>query len=145
MVNNSSNVIPVFSAKGCTNPKASKNESFAYSITDFETKTEHGDFDLSTGIFTVKTNGLYHLQFTAHIETNKRVNYHRYDLRVDGIYKAVSFTQTSSENEQHQAIIISAYLPLKSGEKVGVFRVEGGLYEDIYHVSRFVGIILTSI
>ncbi len=136
--------IPVFSVMRCSNPKPAHWESisFAFMDLDIETNIEHGDFDLQTGIFSVKKTGVYDLKFTAHVQTNKWTKSHRIDLRVDGVYKAVSNTQTSTDNEEHRPIIISAVLPLKCGEKVSIVLVEGGLHEDQYHVSRFTGVLL---
>jgi len=138
--------IPVFSVMRCSNPKPAQRESISFTFVDLdiETNTEHGDFDLQTGIFSVKTTGIFDLKFTAHVQTNKWTKTHRIDLRVDGVYKAVSYTQTSSDNEEHRPIIISAVLPLKCGEKVSIVLVEGGLYENQYHVARFTGILLAT-
>ncbi len=136
--------IPVFSVKRCSNPKPAQRESisFAFVYLDIETNTDHGDFDLPTGIFSVKTTGIYDLNFTAHVQTCKWIKIHHIDLRVNGLFKAVSYTQTSSDDEEYRPITISAVLPLTCGEKVSIVLVEGGLYEDQYHVARFTGVLL---
>ena len=66
-MNKKGSSIPVFSVKKCTNPNAVKDQSFAFSATDFMTESEHGDFELSTGIFSVKTPGVYQFQFTGYM------------------------------------------------------------------------------
>ena len=92
--------IPVFSVKKCINPSASKGQSFAYSSVDFKSDTEHGDFELSTGIFSVKTPGIYQFQFNGYIEKNLNESIpscnFQFELRVDGIMKPSSYTSAAS-------------------------------------------------
>ena len=112
-MNKKGSSIPVFSVKKCTNPNAVKDQSFAFSATDFMTESEHGDFELSTGIFSVKTPGVYQFQFTGHVLSTLILNQDiavsnsRFELRVDGIMKAISYFSSgltmSSSNSRYGA------------------------------------------
>jgi len=116
-IKNSSNVAPVFSVKNCSNPGAGPNQSLAYSNLEFETRTDHGEFDLKTGIFTVTTAGIYQFQFSGHVQcVNSTSN--RLELRI-GSSKVATCLNSYSEGYQQENI--SALLSLKSGQKVGVF------------------------
>ena len=125
-IKNSSNVAPVFSVKNCSNPGAGPNQSLAYSNLEFEIRTEHGDFDLKTGIFTVKTAGIYQFQFSGHVQcVNSTSN--RLELRVGS--SKVATCLNNSYSEGYQQANISALLSLKSGQKVGVFLISGKLMD----------------
>lgn len=140
----------VFSAKICTNPTATAGTTLGFSTLDFKTLTDYGHFDLAKGIFTVKTPGIYQFNFSSHIYyyvtnlmNSGRDNYMRhYELRVDGAVKAIYNTylhpQNGVSNGVYNPVLISALLPLKLGEKVGVFSVNGPLHEDATkYITRF--------
>ncbi len=55
----------------CINPEADEGQSFGYSTLEFETKSDHGTFDMATGIFTVKTAGIYQFNFSGFVKTDK--------------------------------------------------------------------------
>ena len=165
-MNKKGSSIPVFSVKKCTNPSAVKDQSCAFSATDFMTESEHGDFELSTGIFSVKTPGVYQFQFTGHVLSTLILNQDiaasnsRFELRVDGIMKAISYFSSgltmSSPNPRYgantvtfssnvtQPVVLTALLPLKAGEKVGVYPISGTIQEaEPAYVTRFSGILVS--
>lgn len=132
----------VFSAKNCINPTGAAGQSFGFSTVDFKTRADYGTFNLAKGIFTVKMPGLYQFSFSSHVYVNTssgRETYVRqYELQVDGAVKALYHTYMYPQNGVHNPVLISALLPLKSGEKVGVFSVSGSLHEDATkYITRF--------
>jgi len=54
--------------------------------------------------------------------------------------KAVFYSHTPTNEERYQPVSLSALLPLKSGEKVGVYLGAGKLYEGLSQI--FSGILL---
>ena len=137
-------VVPVFGAANCINLDAFKGQSLGFSALEFDTKTEHGSFKLKTGIFTVKTPGFYQFSFSGHVSTFSSIRYSCISLKVDGIVKAVFDTKTSAYEKEYQAVALTALVPLKTGEKVGVYLTEGQLFQlgTEGHVARFSGILL---
>ncbi len=132
----------IFSVKNCINPVATANQSFGYSELEFETETEFGSFDLATGIFTFEKSGLYQLNFDSNIYTIAAGNFERrFELRVNGTMKAQYHRKVYDHYGQqgvHQPFGISSLMQLKSGDKVGVFAVNGALYEAAPNfVTRF--------
>lgn len=108
-----------------------------------EARTEHGDFDLPTGIFTVETAGIYHLNFIGHVYLTSSGRDHRFDLRVNGEIVAISLNQSAVETSGYYSAVLSALIPLKSGDKVGVFASRGKIYEETgFCKSRFYGLLL---
>lgn len=135
--------VPVFSVEICTNPAAAAGQSFGYSTSVMSVRTEHGDFNLPTGIFTVKTAGIYQLNFIGHVHLTHNDNGHRFDLRVNGKLVALSLNQSSVESAGYQPAVISALMPLESGDKVGVFASRGKIYEETgFYKTRFYGLLL---
>ena len=155
--------IPVFAVKKCTNPNAVKDQSYAYAATDLKTETEHGEFNLSTGIFSVKTPGVYQFQFNSNMITTlsqaATACNRQFELRVDGIVRASSYTNsalTMSSSSGYgantvtfnstvsQPVALTALLPLKNGEKVGVYPISGTIQEaEPAYVTRFSGILVS--
>ncbi len=130
----------VFSVKNCTNPTAAAGQSFGFSALDFKTPADYGTFNLAKGIFTVKMPGLYQLNFSSHVlvNINSGAYIRHYEMRVDGSVKALYSTYLYPQSGVYNPVLISALLPLKSGEKVGVFLVSGPLHEDATkYVTRF--------
>ena len=134
-------IAPVFSAKICTNPSSSKGTCFSYSELDFDTKEEHGEFDLSPGIFTVKTAGIYQFSFSGHVYIDAKNTVHKFVLRVCGKTQASYFIQSSTETNGVPPVFLSALLPLNIGAQVGVYLGAGRLYESGHYVTRFSGIL----
>ena len=140
----SSTCVPVFSVENCTNLAAAKGESFGYSTSLIDAQTEHGVFDLPTGIFTVETAGTYQFNFNAYVILDPAVSSaHRFDLKVNGETGAVSYNDSVSTC--YQPAVISALLPLNTGDKVGIFSVKGKLYQSATFKTRFFGILLNEV
>ena len=102
---------------------------------------EHGDFDLSSGIYTVKTAGIYLLNFNALVNLHARSRTHCFDLKVNDKTVAVSYNY--SETLGDQPAVISAMVPLNVGDRVGIFANCGKLYQDKFSKTRFFGILLS--
>lgn len=121
--------VPVFSVAECTNPFAPLNEPLAFSSFDFETKKEYGDFNLSTGTFTVNKAGMFQFTFTGLVYIcNVGTPTHQFELMVDDQSESIAFVNLSGL-EAFQPVVISALLQLKVGQKVSIIRVTGGLFE----------------
>jgi len=138
--------VPVFSALKCANSEEAEGQSIGYAKVDFETKVEHGSFHLPTGIFSVKTAGIYQFHFSGHVATDQDVHTHCFTIRVDGVVKAVFYSHTPTDETWYQPVSLTALLPLKSGERVGVYIGVGKLYEGFpQFLTRFSGILLGKI
>lgn len=136
----SSACVPVFSVENCTNPSAVKGESFGFSTSLIDAQTDHGVFDLPTGLFTVETAGTYQLNFNAYVKLDSAVcSDHLCNLRVNGKIVAVSYNH--SKTLGYQPAVISALLPLDAGDKVGIFAFKGHLYQSATFKTRFFGIL----
>ena len=138
---NSTNVVPVFSVKNLNGSTATSRQYISFSTSEFNTETKHGDFDLASGLFTVKTAGIYQLNFNGHVRLRK-FRTHHFELRVDGKRRAVSYISSSSEGDQQ--VHLSTLSHLYIGDRVGVFRIEGQLHgePDSDFTSHFSGILL---
>ena len=117
--------MPVFSVENCSNPEAAENDFLGFSTFAMQAKTQHGNFDLPSGIFTVETAGIsalaYQLNFNAHVQiaTNDNLTWRQFDLQINGKTVAISYNQSASES--YHPAVISALLPLDAGDKVGIF------------------------
>lgn len=132
--------VPVFSVDEISNPRAAPGEFFGFSSFVMKPKTEHGDFDLHTGTFTVKTAGNYLLNFSAFILLSSKSPIHEIVLGVNGEATASFLNESSVVG--HQLATISVLLPLKSGDKVCICTNQGELYVDEeYNMARFFGIL----
>jgi len=125
--------VPVFSVT-TINYAATNNQFIPFSTFDFGTKTEHGDFNLRNGIFTVKTAGIYQFHFSGHVHLGRDTIWqetaHHFEIRVNDKARALAYTSMSG---YHWGIILpvdlSAFMQLNSGDEVGVFRVKGSLLD----------------
>lgn len=127
--------------KNCINSTAAANKSFGYSTVDFDTETEFGDLDLTTGIFTVEQPGLYQVNFNSNVYMTSGSFQRSFEMRLNGVSHARYNNQVydSSGYGVYQPVNISALLPLKVGDKVGVFAISGNLHEDAsnHYITRF--------
>jgi len=152
VMNKSIICVPVFSVKECTNPKAARDTSFGFATyskrsnqTDIKDE-QHGFFDLPTGIFTAKTAGFYHLNFYAHSNTHdqlfsSKLSFHRVHLKINDEVVDASLSNSSME-DCVVPIVISVVIPLKVGDRVGIFAYLGNLYQDsIGCATRFYGML----
>lgn len=143
MEKKSASCVPVFSVESCTNPSAARGQSYGFSLFVTEPKTEYGDFDLATGIFTAKTAGNYLLNFTGHAHL---VAAHRAGqmimLKINSKRVALSYNYSSVETSGFQPAVISVVVPLKVGDRVGIFANSGKLYDDDGgYKTRFYGLL----
>ena len=114
---NSTHFFPVFSVKTNTNVDTRNNQLVPFSLPDFSTLSEHGDFDLTTGIFTVKTAGMYQLNFNVLVCSSCGEVYcsghHIFEFQVDGKRKGLlsyNIGQWSKVDKFYQSIHLSAFL-----------------------------------
>lgn len=121
----------VFLPQKCKNhTTADVNQSFTFLETD--TDAEFGDFDLSTGILAVTKPGLFQFNFNSHTHVTSISCNRRYELRVNGTVVAhcCNGEFNSSASDLYLPVSIFALLPLKCGDKVGIFKVNGHLHEE---------------
>ena len=146
-----SNAITIFSAVKCVNPfcpppkrpKIAARKStggyaprhlvpfpgpLRFSLFECETKTEHGDFNLGTGTFTVNKAGMFQFTFTGLVHVSNISPTHQFELMVDGNSESIAFLNLAGL-EAMQPVVISALLQLKVGQKVSIMRVSGGLFQ----------------
>lgn len=97
---------------------------------------EGNAFDLSSGIFTVPVNGIYHFDFSA--LKLYSTNYLFVSLRVNGVDVGRAGTYKNSA-WTHDTVSLSASLRLAAGDRVNLFHHDGGLHEDGVHYTHFVG------
>ncbi len=138
----SSKTSNVFGVRNCSNPEATPGESFGFKTTDFPTRSEYGKMDMATGIFTAIKPGIYQFHFDSHIYGNSsdwgKDFIRHFELRVNGIRKALFFTYLNSQRSVFDPVAISALLSLNMDDKVGVFLEQGRLCEDdAMYTSRF--------
>ena len=135
--------MPLFSGVKCINPEAEEGQYFGYSTLEFETKSEHGTFDLSTGSFTVKTAGIYQFNFSGFVKTDKDNQTHCFAIKVGEAVKSCFYAHSASVKQEFQTVSLSALFPLKVGERVSVDLSEGKLYQnEPDFMTRFYGIFL---
>jgi len=146
--------VPVFSVAVCTNPLESpndqsrqaetaaasspiKNETLSFGTFEIKTAKEYGDFNLKTGIFTVKKSGIFKFNLTGLAKIKDGCRLHCFHLSVDRKSKSKSLLSLAS-SDGHQPIVISVLLPLVTGQKVSIIRVKGGLYDTPHApITRF--------
>lgn len=100
-----------------------------------DTEVDHGQFDLSSGIFTAKTKGKYQLEFKAFAFFDNENKNHRVQLRVNGNTRINSENYSKRDITGNQAVVISALLPLEMGDKVGIYPESGKLYIKTIHTN----------
>lgn len=134
--------VPVFSVRDCINPDESFH-AYGFSTSVIETNTDHGNFNLPSGIFTVKTTGNYLLNFNTHVDLDQQDEdrwARRMHLKVNGETEVSSNNYSSTSGIQ--SVVMTALLTLKTGDKVGVSGFLGELHEvEVYH-TQFFGILL---
>ncbi len=134
--------IPIFAVRACTNPTGNNGKSFGYKTHDFDAKTDHGQIDLPSGIFTVQTPGVYQLNFNSTICMQSGNLTNHFELRVDGVAKAFYYNHHTGSAGAYQPVLISALLQLNPAQKVGVFAVTGNLYDTSpVYTTRFSGVL----
>jgi len=94
-----------------------------------------------TGIFTVKIAGFYQFRYDALQLANNVNHYTHIELRVDGVKAAEFLSQSPTEKMDYEPIVLLTTLPLKEGQKVGVFLAGGMLYTaKPYYDTQFSGV-----
>ena len=136
---NYTNPITVFKVSGCNFGSIGKALTFT---NDLGTETEFGVYDFLTGIFTVKTAGVYQFKYDALQLANSVNHYTHIELRVDGVKAAEFLSQSPPEKKDYEPIALSSTLPLKEGQQVGVFLAGGRLYAaSPSYATQFSGVV----
>ena len=130
-----SGAAPVFAASTATRNKT--GEFITYARMEFDTKEDLGVFDKTSGLFKVKTAGMYLFMFNGLYSSASGSVY--IDLRVNGTKKARSCARDQSGKE-YGTLVVSALLQLAAGDQVGVFLRKGVLCESQGLCTRFIAI-----
>ena len=101
-------------------------EAVHFASCTIETKTEYGDFDLKTGVFTVNKSGIFQLNFNGIAFLTESSPTCQFEMIVDGYRKSVSYLDLASSNGAEE-VVLSALLQLEIGQKLSVIRISGGL------------------
>jgi len=127
---------------------------------DYESITvkEHGDFDNLTGTFTVKTSGLYLLHFSGYyaaicgamIDIYERAPHFSSSVNLKIVHSSTSIAESIKSDAvrrskliKYPPVVVSALLPLKAGDKIGVFADHTWLHESHSCTSRFSAILFS--
>ena len=132
--------VPVFQVRDCYNPRAI-GESFTFINFDFGTNSEYGVYDSATGIFTVKIAGVYQFKFDALQQASTADHHTHIELRVDGVKAAEFLSQSPPEKRDYEPVVLSTTLPVKEGQRVGVYLAGGRLYARSSSDTIFSGVI----
>ena len=136
--------IPVFSASKAVQCAAGNRATFAQ--LDISTNEIHGGlFDKDTGVFTVKTTGIYQFNFNGMgFNSSGSINC-LVNLRVNDVITATSFTQyVAASGHLYGALAVSPLLKLNSGDRVDVFIQSGSLSEEFGVCTFFSAILISS-
>lgn len=102
----------------------------------------HGYFDPATGLFNVRTQGVYQMHFIGHLVGSiigVNVDTARVRLQVNGHDKAVGDTSNWGP------LVVSALVRLKQGDRVGVLKDDGGgVLKRAEATTQFIGVLLSS-
>lgn len=131
----------------------------SFSLFESETKTEHGDFNLQKGAFTVKTSGLYLLHFSGYFNkfydhssdgySNTCVKLNKYQADDDLSFTTIATSVESGEVRrsnliEYPPVVVSALLPLKAGDRIKAFTNTARLHEaPPTYTTRFTGILFS--
>ena len=120
-----------------------------FSVNETEKKRDHGNFHCPTGVFTVKTPGIYLFHFSGYYH-NTRGSGHpgAVELKMNSsttIAKSIdSDAVRRSKIIEYPPIAVSALLPLKTGDTINAFANMMNLRESSpTYVTRFTGILLS--
>ena len=126
-----------------------------FSLFECETKTEHGDFNLQNGAFTVKTSGLYLLHFSGYYEESgfsysprNGVVLNKYQDNGLFVTTIATFAESGevrrSKLIEYPPVVVTALLPLKAGERIIAFTNTARLHEaPPTYTTRFTGILFS--
>ena len=140
-------VVPVFSASIAVQKLAGNRVTFKQ--LDIEiTDAAHGSFDRTTGVFTVKTSGIYLINFNGvGYGTTGTASSSNITLRVNDVVKASSYCYyngaTTTTSRLYGSLSMSPVLKLDSGDLVDVFIVSGSLYEATGVFNSFSAVLLS--
>jgi len=105
-----------------------KKKTLAFASYEIEPNKEYGDFDLKTGIFTVKKPGIFHFNFNGLANISKGPRIHKVQLWVDGCVKSASYLNLTL-SDGYQPVLLSALQQLVTGQKVSVSIIDGELFD----------------
>lgn len=100
-----------------------------------ERLNEGGAMNLTSGIFIVPVNGIYHFEFNGMGNSD----YLAISLHVNGNYVASVFDKQSSVSLRLDKMSLAGSLRLKANDKVNMYLKEGSIYDDGGYATRFVG------
>jgi len=95
--------------------------------------------DLSTGIFTVPVNGIYHFEFSGVRDAFEETAIY---LQVNGNRVASSYSQVKTGiilNYGFLTGVLNASFRLKKGDKVNIFKNKVRLFDNEFFYTHFTG------
>jgi len=161
--------ITVFSAnKECFSPLGSSHKPpwrkskcghifpglLAFSNFESHPVEKHGDFDLKTGTFTVKTSGVYLLHFSGYCDGKGMAKDSTrgacVQLRIEGSFNSIAKSIDADsvrrlfKSIEYPPVVISTLVPLKAGQKIKAFANRSWLHEaPPTYITRFSAILFT--
>ena len=117
-----------------SSPFSKPNSSITFEV---EALNAGGAMNIKTGVFTTPRDGTYHFDFAFRKESlsDKCITVF---IRKNGVI--VGAAQTSDNVGFNLQSSISSTLKLKSGDKVDLFEIHGGImYDDPHHYNHFTG------
>lgn len=91
-----------------------------FSSFDFQMRTEHGDFDLKTGIFSVGTPGFYQMELKIDTDSSQYGYSGRVELIVDGVAKAIFHSVRDYPVEKSFSNSVILLLKTEEGQLYGL-------------------------
>ncbi len=102
-----------------------------------ERLNEGGAMNLTSGIFTIPVNGIYHFEFNG--IRDSAADYVAVTLRVNDKHVGSTFDKYSSSADVFDTVSLTASLRLKAKDRVCMYLNKGSIYNDFGYQTQFAG------